>query len=114
MGFKFGDYTGYIVVKHTINYIIIASEGTTVPDNILTQLENDFIESKTFSITHDGIRYVIMLLLGTNNAWWLTVHEGGGCTGDILDVEKSNDDIGCTLIYRDAPQHSIKVKELSQ
>ena len=55
-----------------------------------------------------------MLLLGTNNAWWLTVHEGGGCTGDILDVEKSNDDIGCTLIYRDAPQHSIKVKELSQ
>ena len=38
MGFKFGDYTGYIVVKHTINYIIIASEGTTVPDNILTQL----------------------------------------------------------------------------
>lgn len=54
-----------------------------------------------------------MLLLGSSSAWWLTVHEGDNCTGDILDAEKNTEDTGCKLIHTNTPQHSIKVKELA-
>lgn len=60
MGFKFGDCKGYVVVEHSVDYYIISDKEGEVPKEILKELTEEYVQSRTFGITENNRRYVII------------------------------------------------------
>lgn len=58
--FKIGNLVGLIVVRHTIDYIILANREGILTDELLIRLENEFKEAWSYQIRDGDDTFVII------------------------------------------------------